>query len=72
MDNKKITFITCVNDEITYEESIRFIDELNVPEGFEIEKIAIRGAKSIASAYNEAITKCDSKYKVYLHQDTLL
>ena len=72
MDNKKITFITCVNDEVTYKESIRFIDELNVPKGFSIEKIAVRGAKSMTSGYNEAMSKCNSKYKVYLHQDVFI
>lgn len=71
MNNHSIAFITCVNDEKLYEECIRYIDKLNVPSGYNIEKIAIRGAKSAASAYNQIISTCDSKYKVYLHQDTL-
>lgn len=67
-----IAFITCVNDEEMYKECIKFIDNLIVPEGFCIRKIAIRNAKSMASGYNEAMENNDCKYKVYLHQDTLI
>lgn len=72
MNNKKIAFITCVNDENMYEESLRYIDSLNIPEGYQIEKIPVRGAKSITSGYNSAVKKTDAKYKVYLHQDVFI
>jgi len=71
MENS-VAFITCVNDEETYKESLLYIDRLIIPKGFTIEKIAIRDAKSITSGYNEAMKKCKSKYKVYLHQDTFI
>lgn len=72
MGDYSIAFITCVNDEELYEECVRYIDKLNVPEGFNIRKIAIRDAKSMTSAYNEVIQESNSKYKVYLHQDTFI
>lgn len=72
MDNNNIAFITCVNDEELYEECTKYIDNLNIPAGYSIEKIAIREAKSMTAAYNEAINKSDSKFKVYLHQDTFI
>lgn len=72
MNNKKIAFITCVNDEEMYEECLLYINNLAVPEGYEIDIIPIRNAKSIASGYNLAIEKTDAKYKVYLHQDTFI
>lgn len=72
MNENKIAFITCVNDEDSYVKSLFFIKELKVPEYMEIEIIAIRNAKSITSAYNEAMQKSDSKYKVYLHQDVYI
>ena len=72
MNENKITFISCVNDENEYEECLKFIDNLIVPEGYEIEKIGIKGAKSITSGYNQAMKKNDAKYKIYLHQDTLI
>jgi len=72
MKENKIAFITCVNDETLYEKSLSYINKLQIPMGIEIEIIAIRNAKSMTSAYNEAIQKSDSKYKVYLHQDVYI
>lgn len=72
MDNHSVAFITCVNDDELYQECIKYIDSLNVPDGYKIEKIAIRDAKSATSGYNNAMLKSNSKYKVYLHQDTFI
>ncbi|NME82787.1 glycosyltransferase [Clostridium sp. SM-530-WT-3G] len=72
MNNKKIAFITCVNDDILYDECLRYIGDLEIPEGYEIDVISVREAKSITSAYNNAMNSTDAKYKVYLHQDTLI
>jgi len=72
LNNKKISFISCVNDEELYEEAVRFINALYIPEGYEIEKIALREAKSLTSGYNRGMGMSDAKYKVYLHQDTFI
>lgn len=72
MNNEKICFITCVNDERLYEECLVYINSLDIPKNFNIETIALRGTSSIASAYNKAIREVDAKYKVYLHQDTFI
>lgn len=72
MNSKKVCFITCVNDDKLYSECLKYITNLNVPEGFEIENIEITGAKSITSGYNEAMKASDAKYKVYLHQDVFI
>lgn len=72
MNNKKIAFITCVNNDELYKECLRYIFNLNIPEGYEIETIDIREAKSMTSAYNAAMLSTDAKYKVYLHQDTFI
>ncbi|MCC0644153.1 MULTISPECIES: glycosyltransferase family protein [unclassified Clostridioides] len=72
MNNEKICFITCVNDERLYEECLVYINSLDIPKDFSIETIALRGANSIASAYNKAMREVDAKYKVYLHQDTFI
>ena len=72
MNNKKIAFITCVNDDILYEECLRYISNLVIPEGYEIDTIAIKEATSMTSGYNEAMKSTDAKYKVYLHQDTFI
>ncbi|MDB0440905.1 glycosyltransferase family protein [Clostridioides difficile] len=72
MNNKKICFISCVNDERLYDECLVYINSLDIPKDFSIETLALRGANSIASAYNKAIREVDAKYKVYLHQDTFI
>lgn len=66
---ERIAFITCVNDERQYKECCMYIDNLVVPDGYEIEKIAVREAESMTSGYQQAMKECDAKYKVYLHQD---
>ncbi|MDW8799692.1 glycosyltransferase [Clostridium sp. A1-XYC3] len=72
MNDKKICFITCVNDDRQYEECLLYINNLNIPKGYEIDVISIKEAESITSAYNAAIQDTDAKYKVYLHQDTYI
>ena len=72
MDAKKICFITCVNQEELYAESLLYLKHLQLPEGMQAEYIAVRGAVSMAAGYNEGMQQSDAKYKVYLHQDTLV
>lgn len=72
MKENKIAFITCVDNKDVYQKSLSYITKLKIPEGMEIEIIAINDAKSITSAYNRAMQKSDSKYKVYLHEDVYI
>ena len=72
MDNNTISFIYCVNNDMLYENSIDFISQLNIPIGYNVEVIQIKGAKSISSGYNEGMKKARGKYKVYLHQDVYI
>ncbi|QLY78760.1 glycosyltransferase [Clostridium intestinale] len=69
---KKIAFISCVNNEQLYDECVKYIENLTIPVGIKIELIPIRGAKSIMQGYNMGMKKTDAKYKVYLHQDTFI
>lgn len=72
MDDRKICFISCVNDDDIYRETQFYLNQLVVPYGFSIEFVAVRGAKSMTSGYNTAMRKSDAKYKVYLHQDVFI
>lgn len=72
MNDRKICFIMCVNDKLYEEECIRYINRLNVPEGYEVEQLSVVGASSMTSGYNEAMRQSDAKYKVYLHQDVFI
>lgn len=72
MDNKKIAFIICVNNIQYYEESVRYIQELEVPDGYSVDILCIQEADSMAHGYNGGMQASDAKYKVYLHQDTFI
>ncbi len=72
MNDKKICFIACVNQEIYEEEMLHYLRHLSIPEGYEVDVILIRDAKSICEGYERARKSSDAKYKVYLHQDAFL
>lgn len=72
MNNHKICFIICSNDELTTRECVLYISHLIVPVGFEVQVLTVTGAKSMTAGYNEGMAQTDAKYKVYLHQDVYL
>lgn len=72
LNPKKICFISCVNNSKEYDMALVYIHSLKIPDGYEIETIAIEHATSLASGYNQAMNQSDAKYKVYIHQDTFL
>lgn len=72
MNDHKIAFIACVNDEELFQEALYYIDRLYVPQGYETDVIAVREAPSMAEGYNAAMMSSDAKYKIYLHQDVCL
>lgn len=69
---KKIAFITCTNSDFWYNEALLYLDELIVPDGYGVEIIPVRGAKSMCEGYNIGMNKTDAKYKIYFHQDCFL
>ena len=72
MDNQKICFIMCVNDPQYEAEASYFINRLHVPDGYSIEFLSVWEASGMASGYNEGMAASDAKYKIYLHQDTMI
>lgn len=72
MNDKKISFIICYNNEYYLQECKAYLSELVIPEGFDVDVIEIAGAKSMTSGYNEGMQKTDAKYKVYMHQDVFI
>ena len=62
----------CVNSQLFYEECIRYIERLVVPDGFEVDVIGVTEAESMTKGYNEAMQASDAKYKVYMHQDVFI
>lgn len=72
MDKKQIAFIICVNNDQYYNECVRYIQDLDIPEGYSIDIISIQEADSMAQGYNAGMRSSNAKYKVYLHQDTFI
>ena len=72
INNNQIAFIICTNNLQYYNECVRYIQDLAVPEEYDIDIISIQDASSMTEAYNEAIASSNAKYKVYLHQDTFI
>ncbi|HEY9723450.1 MAG TPA: glycosyltransferase family protein [Oscillatoriaceae cyanobacterium] len=72
MDPRRVTFISCVNDEALYARCLRELQSLEVPPGFEVEQLAVRGAPSMTVGYNAAMRANNAKYKIYLHQDVFI
>lgn len=72
VNDKTVCFIICSNNPLYTEECIYYIENLKVPEDYQIEVLTIHDAKSMTSGYNEGMYASDAKYKVYLHQDTFI
>ena len=71
-NDKKICFIICFNNRQYLDECLLYLSLLTVPEGYETEVLTIQDAVSITAGYNEGMNASDAKYKIYLHQDTLI
>ena len=70
MKDHTILVVVCINNEELFEQCERQIRNLLFP-GLCRTNFPIRDAKSMASAYNRALSY-PAKYKVYIHQDTYL
>ncbi|MGL4772753.1 MAG: glycosyltransferase family protein [Clostridium sp.] len=73
MNSNKMSFIMEVSDELAFEECKFYINNLSLPEEFEIDIIPIKSTENgIANAYNNAMNSSDAKYKVYMHDDVFI
>lgn len=72
MNENKIAFIICSNDELLLGEALNYLNLLEVPEGMETDLLVIREAKSMLEGMEEGRQSTDAKYKVFMHQDVLI
>lgn len=72
MNEKKICFIMCVNNDAYEQEQMRYLSRLVLPEGYEMDILSVRDALSMTSGYNEGMRASDAKYKIYMHQDVFI
>lgn len=71
-NNQEFCFIICTNNAVYAQECIHYINHLYVPDGIQVNVLTVEEAKSLTSAYNEAMQCSRAKYKVYLHHDTFI
>lgn len=67
MDANKICFIWNSEKNNYLDSSLNYVNELNIPQNYTIEKVVINSSNT-AQGYNEAIIKTNAKYKVYLSE----
>lgn len=72
MNPHKFCFIICANNDLLLEESIHYINHVQVPDGYEIDLLTISDAVSMTSGYSESMETSDAKYKIYMHQDVFI
>jgi hypothetical protein len=72
LNSHGIAFLTLVDDEIQYAACVRYLDALQIPAGYRVEKIAVLGAPSMAEGYQRAMEASTARYKIYVHQDVYL
>ena len=72
LDESKICFIACVNDQKLYEESLKYISKLIIPAGMRIDCLSVEDADSMCAGYQQAMMSSDAKYKIYMHQDVFI
>ena len=72
MNTNQFAFIICTNNEQYYNECVRYIQDLYVPEGYNTDIICIQDADSMAQGYNAGMLASEACYKIYLHQDTFI
>lgn len=71
-ETEEFCFIISTNNREYAEECIYYIEHLHVPDDIRINILTVEEAKSLTSAYNEAMQCSSAKYKVYLHHDTFI
>jgi len=67
-----IAFVIVKNNESSYQESLKHIATMDIPNGYTVNIITVINARSLAAAYNSAMCSSKARYKVYMHQDVLL
>ena len=65
MGKKEIAFIICSNNEQYYQECVKYIEDLIIPDGYSTDIVCVKEANSMAEGYNAAMQSSDAKYKVY-------
>ena len=71
MNDKKIAVIAQFG-EAKHSAIRSHLDEINVPQGYEVELIEVPSGGAVAATYQHAMETSDAKYKVYLSSGSIL
>ncbi len=72
MNNRKICFIICTDNEACTSECITYINRLTVPDETEIDILTVHNAQSMLSGYREGYDSTDAEFIVFMHQDVFI
>ena len=72
MNNKKICFVICYNQEVYLNECLLYLYQLHIPDGYSVDILTILDAPSMTMGYQAAMEESDAKYKIYIHQDVFI
>lgn len=72
MNEKQFAFIICIEQEFYYQECLKYIDDLYVPEGYSVDIISIHDADNITCAFNAGTEASEAKYKIYMDEKIFL
>jgi glycosyltransferase involved in cell wall biosynthesis len=67
--NKKICFLFSAIRQDWLAEVTPYVQALRIPEGYEVEMIAVESSGNLFADYNRLMRSSDARYKVYLQED---
>ncbi len=72
MNEHKICFIVCTNNDTFSSECLNYLYRLSIPTGFSVEILTVKDTSSMLSGYREGCLSTDALYKVFLHHDVFI
>ncbi|RDY28251.1 hypothetical protein CHL78_006605 [Romboutsia weinsteinii] len=66
MDNKKICLIVNMQDEVSYKKCLDFINQIDIPHGYNMEVLLNTEINQKTKFYNIGMKANNAKYKIYL------
>ncbi len=68
-NEKKISFIVMISEIEKKDYIVQCLNELIIPNGYEVDFIPVEYRDNIADAYNEGMSYSEAKYKIYLDEN---
>lgn len=72
LDDNKVAFIIWANHQQYYEECVRYLRNLIIPDDIATELLCVTDVPTLAEAYQEGMLSSDARYKVYIRENIFL